>query len=275
MHDLGDVALIFRGTLRRKRLSLLSFALAAGAFHWLVAASFPAIGGTAAVTSVVRTFPAGLRSLLKLAPNLQAGFGVQDYLAFTWMHPLFIGLGAAFVVSRATDGLAGEIERGSIYLLLSRPVRRWTFVTGKALEMVVGAGAIALAGWLGLALGVQALPPALSAALPLQNYLLAALAAWLIFAALGGGAFLLAACFSRTAPSAGLGSAWTLVAFVLDVIPLVAASPLAWLNPWHHYFPQAVVAAGQLDPLGVAVLLAWTAGGIAAAAAIFGHRDLA
>ena len=111
-HDLGDVALIFWGTLRRKRLSLFWFAVAAGAFHWLVAASFPAIGGTEAVTSVVRTFPTGLRSLLKLAPNVQAGFGVGDYLAFTWLHPLFIGLGAAFVVARATDGLAGEIERG-------------------------------------------------------------------------------------------------------------------------------------------------------------------
>jgi hypothetical protein len=62
MHNPGDVVLIFWGTLRRKRLSLLWFALAAGAFHWLVAVSFPAIGGTEAVTSVVRTLPEGLRS---------------------------------------------------------------------------------------------------------------------------------------------------------------------------------------------------------------------
>ena len=270
-HDLGDVALIFWGTLRRKRLSLLWFALAAGAFHWLVAASFPAIGGTEAVTSVVRTFPTGLRSLLKLAPNVQAGFGVGDYLAFTWLHPLFIGLGAAFVVARATDGLAGEIERGSIYLVLSRPVQRWTFVLGKALEMVLGAGVIALAGWLGLVIGVQVLPYTL----PLANYLLAALMAWLIFAALGGGAFFIAACFSRTALTVGLGTAWTLIAFVLDVIPFVAASALGWLNPWHHYFPQAAVATGQIDPFGVAVLLAWAAGGVAAAVFVFDHRDLA
>jgi ABC-2 type transport system permease protein len=269
--DLRAVLLIFRATLRRKRGSLLWFALGAGAFHWLVAVSFPAIGGTEAVTSVVRTFPDGLRTLLKLAPNLQAGFGVQDYLAFTWLHPLFIGLGAAFVVSRASDGLSGEIERGSIYLLLSRPIRRWSIVLGKALEMLLGAGLIALAGLLGLLLGVQAL----AYTLPLANYALVALMAWLIFAALGGGAFLIAACFSRTAPSAGLGTAWTLVSFVLDVIPFFAASPLAWLNPWHYYFPQAIVAGAGSDPLGIAVLLAWALGGIGAAAAVFGRRDLA
>jgi ABC-2 type transport system permease protein len=269
--DLRAVLLIFRATLRRKRTSLFWFALAAGAFHWLVAVSFPAIGGTEAVTGVVRTFPTGLRTLLKLAPNLQAGFGAQDYLAFTWLHPLFIGLGAAFVVSRASDGLSGEVERGSIYLLLSRPMRRWTFVAGKALEMFLGAGLIALGGFLGLLLGVQALPDTL----PLANYARVALLAWLVFAALGGGAFLIAANFSRTARSAGLGAAWTLISFVLDVIPFFGASLLAGLNPWHYYFPQAIVAGEGIDPLGVGVLLAWALGGSAAAAWLFGRRDLA
>jgi ABC-type transport system involved in multi-copper enzyme maturation permease subunit len=144
-------------------------------------------------------------------------------------------------------------------------------VLGKALEMILGAGAIALAGWLGLALGVQALPYTL----PLAGYALAALMAWLIFAALGGGAFLISACFSRTAPAAGLGAAWTLVSFVLDVIPFVAASAIAPLNPWNHYFPQAVIASGRIDPLGTAVLVAWAVAGIAAATWVFGKRDLA
>ena len=271
MHDLGDVALIFWGTLRRKRLSLFWFALSAGAFHWLVAVSFPAIGGMDAVTSVVQTFPEGLRSLLKLAPNLQAGFGVQDYLAFTWIHPLFIGLGSAFVVSRATDGLTAEIERGSIYLVLSRPIRRWTFVLGKVLEMVLGAGVIALAAWVGLVIGVQTLPYAL----PLANYLLAATMAWTLFAALGGGAFLLASLVNRTSLSNAFGAAWTILAFVLDVIPTVAASPIGWLNPWHHYFPQAIVATGQVDPFGFLVLLAWFVTCTSIAIRVFTRRDLA
>ncbi len=271
MHNLGDVGLIFWSTLRRKRFSLFWFALSAGAFHWLVAVSFPAIGGMDAVTSVVRTFPDGLRSLLKLAPNLQAGFGAQDYLAFTWIHPLFIGLGAAFVVSRATEGLTAEIERGSIYLVLSRPVQRWSFVLGKVLEMVLGAGVIALAAWLGLVLGVQTLP----VALPLAHYLLAAGVAWLLFAALGSGAFLIASCFSRTALSNALGAAWTILAFVLDVIPFFANSPLGWINPWRHYFPQEIVATGQVDPFGLIVLFAWLVGGAGAAVVIFDRRDLA
>lgn len=271
MHSLSDAWLIFQGTLHRRWRSLFWFAFAAGAFHWLVAVSFPAIGGEQAATSVIRTFPDGLRTLLKLAPNLQAGFGLQDYLAFTWMHPLFIGLGAAFVVSRATAGLTAEIERGSIYLVLSRPIRRSPFVVGKALEMIFGAAVIAFAGWMGLVIGVQTL----AYQLPLTNYLLAALMAWFTFAALGGGAFLIASGLSRSSLSDAFGAAWTILAFVLDVIPVVASSPIAWANPWRHYFPQQVVATGQIDPVGIVVLWAWTVVGIAGAVWIFGRRDLA
>ncbi|MCA9981086.1 MAG: ABC transporter permease, partial [Anaerolineales bacterium] len=92
---------------------------------------------------VVSTFPDGLRQLLKIAPNLQAGFGLADYLAFTWLHPVFLGLGAALVVGRAADALAGQVETGHVYLVLSRPVPRWALVWGKGLEMVVATAVLA------------------------------------------------------------------------------------------------------------------------------------
>ena len=271
MNNLLAVWQIAGATLRRKRSGLLIFALAAAGFHALVATSFPAIGGAAVVSSVVQTFPPGLRTLLKLAPNLQAGFGLQDYLAFSWFHPVFLGLGSAFVVGRASDALTGSIESGSIYLLLSRPLPRWAFVTGKMAELLLGAGLIALAAWVGLWLGAIS---TLTEPLPFLRYGLVALMAWLLFAALGAGALVISSLASRTAVSSGAGSAWTLLAFVLDVIPAVANSRLAWLNPWHHYFPQAIVATGRVDVMGVAVLVGWVMIGTGVAVWIFGKRDL-
>lgn len=264
--------LVARSTLRRKRGSLLAFAGGAAFFQALVAVSFPAIGGMEVVTSVVQTFPEGLRNLLKLAPNLQAGFGLVDYLAFTWLHPVFLGLGAAFVVSRASDGLAGEIERGGVYLTLSRPVPRWAFVLGKSGEMFIGAGFFVLLSWLGMVLGIAiaGLGP-----LPLGHFFLIALVAWPLFGALGAGALIISSVLSRGGLAGGLGTAWTLIAFVLDVIPSVANSAVAWINPWHHYFPQEIVATGQLPVAGPAVLLAWCVIGSAAAVLLFQRRDLA
>lgn len=268
----SSALLVARSTLRRKWVALAAFAAGGAFFQALVAVSYPAIGGMDTVSSVVQTFPPGLRSLLKLAPNLQAGFGLVDYLAFTWFHPVFLGLGAAFVVSRASDGLAGEIERGGVYLTLSRPVPRWAFVAGKALEMFAGAGVFALVSWLGMVAGVliSGLGP-----LPLDGYLLAALVAWPLFGALGAGALVISAVMSRGGAAGGLGTAWTLIAFVLDVIPGVATSAVAWLNPWHHYFPQEIATSGQLPWPGLLALVAWCVLGTAAAVALFERRDLA
>ena len=278
MRNLAIVGRILRATLRRKWVSLAAFAFGAGFFHAQVALSYPAIGGIETIQSVVGAFPPGLRTLLRIAPNLQAAFGVLDYLAFSWFHPVFLGLGAAFVVSRATDALAGEIDRGSIYLLLSRPLPRWTLVAGKSVEMVLGAGCLALAGWAGQVLGVAlagAEPLAGGQPLPLERFLLIAPLAWGLLAALGAGALVISSVTSRTALAGGLASAWTLAAFVLDVIPAVAESPLAWLNPWHYYFPQEVVATGQMDWVAFGALALWTFLATSVAAVLFGRRDLA
>ncbi len=272
MSNWTAVWLIARSTLRRTAVSLAAFAGGAAFFQALVAVSFPAIGGMETVTSVVQTFPEGLRTLLKLAPNLQAGFALADYLAFSWIHPVFIGLGAAFVVSRAAEGLAGTIENGSIYLTLSRPVPRWAFVLGKALEMFFGIGVFVLCSYVGMVLGVRlaGLGP-----LPLDRFVLVALMAGPLLGAMGSGALAISSLVSRAGLAGGLATAWTLISFVLDVIPAIAQSPLAWLNPWHHYFPQEIVATGSIDLVGLAVLLGWCVAGVAAAVIIFDRRDLA
>lgn len=272
MRNLAIVGRIVRATLRRKWVSLAAFVFSAGFFHAQVALSYPAIGGIATVQSVVGAFPPGLRTLLRIAPNLQAAFGLQDYLAFSWFHPVFLGLGAAFVVARATDALAGEVDRGSIYLVLSRPLPRWTLVAGKSLEMILGAGCMAVAGWAGLAFGVTV---AFGEPQVLARYLPVVPLAWGLFAALGAGAMVISSVTSRTSLAGGLAAAWTLVAFVLDVIPPLAQSPLAWLNPWHYYFPQEVVATGQMDWPALAILALWTLLATGAAAFLFDRRDLA
>lgn len=266
------ILLVALTTLRRKRGSLLALVIAMGLFQYIIAASYPAIGGTTTVESVVQTFPPGLKRLLRIAPNLQAGFGLRDYLALGFFHPVFLGLGSAFVVGRATDALAGEIERGSIYLMLSRPVARWAFVLGKLLELIAGAGALALAAWLGLALGVWT--TTLPQPVPLDRYLVTALVAWGLFAALGSGALAISAWGSRTGVVVGVGTAWTLVSFVLDILPIISESPLAWLNPWHFYDPQAIAATGYVDPRGVFVQLGWVGGATAVALLRWEQRDL-
>lgn len=269
------MARIFWFTLQRNWLSSLIFGFGVGFFHWLVVVSFPAVGGLDAVQSVVQTFPDGLRTLLRIAPNLQAGFGLVEYLALSWFHPVFLGLGSAFVVQRATDAIAGEIESGAVYLTLSRPVLRCSVLLGKALELFLSAGLLCLLGWLGMVIGAQMLPElTIAAQLPFGRYGLVALVAWLLFGALGAGALVVSSLCSRKAVAGGIGSIWAIGAFLLDVIPFVAESPVGWLNPWHHYFPQEIVTSGKVELESLLLLAGWIVAGVAVAGVIFGRRDL-
>jgi len=266
---------IFWFTLQRNWLSLAAFGFGIGFFHWLVVISFPAIGGLNAVQSVVQTFPDGLRTLLRIAPNLQGGFGLVEYLALSWFHPFFLGFGSAFVVQRATNAVAADIETGAIYLTLSRPISRWSLLLGRALELLFSAGLLCLLGWLGQWLGAQLLPEAAAAAsLPFTRYALIAFVAWLLLSALGSGALIVSALCSRKASADGIGATWAIGTFLLDLVPFVAESPIGWLNPWHHYFPQEIITSGSISLASVGLLIGWVVVGTGVAGFIFARRDL-
>lgn len=74
-----------------------------------------------------------------------AGMGgaAMDYsspaieLAF-WNHPLLILTFVLWPISRASAAPAGEIEKGSLDLVLSRPISRSTYLTAQIVTMVIG-----------------------------------------------------------------------------------------------------------------------------------------
>jgi ABC-2 type transport system permease protein len=55
-----------------------------------------------------------------------------------WNHPLIVLTTLAWAVSRGSAGVAGEIERGTIDLTLSRPVGRSTYLASQILFAVLG-----------------------------------------------------------------------------------------------------------------------------------------
>lgn len=271
MRDLCSAWQIAWSTLQRRRGSLLTFAAIAATFHFITAVSLELIGGLDSVESTLKSFSPSLRQLLKISPDLQAAYSLQAHLAYTWMHPFFIGLCAAFVVGRSADALAGDIESGSIYLVLSRPVPRWTLVLGRVGETGIGLAIILLMSVLGLSIGVEV---AGLGSLPLGRYAVLAATAWCLFMALSAVALVVSSAASRTGIAVAVGTIWTLVTYVLDILPLTVDSPFAWLNPWHHYFPPGTIAADSTQWAGVMILLCWIVAGTSAAMAFFGRRDL-
>lgn len=271
MHDLRAAWQITWSTLQQRRGSLLTFAGIAAAFHFITAVALPLVGGMESVQSTLKSYSPGIQQLLKISPGLQAEYGLQDHFAITWLHPFFIGLCAIFVVGRSAEALARDIESGAVYLVLSRPIPRSTLVLGRVGEVGVGLAVILLMSWLGLVIGVElaGLEP-----LPVDRYAVLVLTAWCLFMALSAVALIVSSSASRTSVAVAIGTIWTLVTYVLDVVPVTAESPLARLNPWHHYFPPTIIAGDSMGWSGLVILLAWTIAGTLTAMTLFGRRDL-
>jgi ABC-2 type transport system permease protein len=65
-----------------------------------------------------------------------------------WNHPFIIGTVLGWAIARGSAAVAGEIDRGTMDLTLSRPVSRTTYLTAQILATILGllclAGALAL-----------------------------------------------------------------------------------------------------------------------------------
>jgi ABC-type transport system involved in multi-copper enzyme maturation permease subunit len=272
INSLRAAWLITWATVQRRRSSTLTFAGIAAAFHFITAMALDLVGGMDSVQSDIKSYSPGIQQLLKIPPELQAAYSEQIHFALTWLHPFFIGLCAIFVVGRSAEALAKDVETGSVYLVLSRPIPRWALVLGRVGEVAIGLAVILLLSWMGLTVGVwlAGLEP-----LPIAPYAMLVLTAWCLFMALSALALIISSVASRTGIAIAIGTVWTLVTYVLDVIPQTAQSPLAWLNPWHHYFPPFIIAGESAGPMGLLILLGWTVAATLVAMALFAKRDLA
>jgi len=271
MADWRRILRLARFSLRRNRTGTLAFALSLGLFQATLIWGYGFIGGGATVSTVVDTLSPELRRALKIVPSLQGGFGPREYIALGLYHPVYLGLGAAYVVSRAAEGLAGSVERGTAWLILARPVSRAALVAGEALALSLGAALVVGCGLGGLLLGIATTP--LGENLPLGGYALAAAASWLLLVALGMLALLAAAARSQASAAAGLGSALALGGFVLDLLPWTGGPPLALINPWHWYDPPALIERGWSWPDAAMLALIGLAA-FAGAVAVWRRRAL-
>jgi ABC-2 type transport system permease protein len=117
--------------------------------------------------------------LLNLLPNfIQPMIGIdmaklaspagQLSILFTHLVTLLVCVGWA--VGRGSDSISGEIGRGTMDLILSLPVWRFSVMAVPAVVATVGAAVLALSVWLGMAIGLLCVrfpnPPSLGQFLP-------------------------------------------------------------------------------------------------------------
>jgi len=204
----------------------------------------------------VRDFLAAL-----LGIDIEGEITAQLMQAFVWVHPTVLTLLWANETMFCTRFPAGEIDRGTIDVLLGLPVSRRAIYLCETIGWLIGGALMLGAGAIGYAIG--------SLAMPLENRLEWALV-WLIlfnlfclYIAVGGVAFLISSLSERRARAVSTIFAIVLASFLLNFLAQFwsPAQSFAFLSVIEYYQPANILKTGSLAFGDIAVLLA--VGGVA------------
>ena len=260
---------LVRQTLRWQRVRLVAVVLAGVGWGILIPVIYTAfsdvfrdMANSGAIPSELMNFGSGSLFTLPGAITL----GVQ--------HPLAIAMIAIFAVGGAATAVAGERARGTLEVLLARPISRLTLYWSILLALLV-AVLIVLAAILG-GMVTGAAIQGVSDELDLGQMPLVALNGFGLWAAFTTFALAASVSFDRPGPAIGIALAYLLVNYFLEILGSLWADA-AWLQEYslfHHFDPGAILT-GDASTSDLAIVFVAALVPIIYAVIVWPRRDLA
>jgi ABC-2 type transport system permease protein len=252
---------------QRSRVALVCVALAVWAF--LMPVIYATFGRELAVLLDTGIIPDTFLRLMGADP-----FSLDGAVALGWVHPIGIGMLVIFPVGLGAAAIAGERQRGTLEVLLSRPLSRRALFATHLVTLVLIAALTTVAALAGTVLGAAAY--GVAGELDAGALAFLALNTVALLAALAAISLAASASFDRMAAPIGIGIAVLLLGYVLEILGTLWPDA-AFLQPFSpfHYLSPLDVLGGRGNPSDIAVLA-----GIAAVATAYGlwrfpRRDLA
>lgn len=253
------------------------------AHRWRVALVTVALAAWGALLPIIfDAFGEQFQALMDsgVIPSQFAQFGGGDIFSLTgsvalgFVHPIAVGLVLVFAVGFAGSAIAGERQRGTLEVLLARPVsRRGLYLTVLATSTLFVGIAVA-----GLTIGTFVATAAVGRLdeLGARNLPLLWLNASLLFIAFAAISLAASVSFDRLTPALGLSLAFVLVSYFLDTVGQLWPDA-AFLQTYSlvHYLDVRGALSGLPDPTDFVVLGTVIGLAVAYALAVFPRRDLA
>ena len=228
------------------------------------------------ISSAWRQIPF-VRHMLKglLGAELADRFKPDILVSFAWIHPVILALLWAHAIAFCTRVPAGEVDRGTIDILLGLPVSRWQLYLSDTLAWLVSGSVVVLMVLAGNLLGVALLKKGL----PMQSRAVPMLIVNLfgLYVMVGSLTWLMSSLSNRRGRAIAVVLAMVLCSFLLNYLAEFwhPAQSISFLSVLHYYQPAIILAklvwpASDLLTLLVLAGMFWIAGGI-----VFIRRDLA
>lgn len=203
----------------------------------------------------VREFLAAL-----LGISIEGEITAQLMQAFVWVHPVVLALLWAHEILVCTRFPAGEIDRGTVDMLLALPVSRRRIYGCETLGWLASGACLLLAAGLGYAVGSQAMAPELRP--PPASIVLVLFNLFSVYVAVGGPAFLVSSFSERRGRAVFAIFALLLASFLISVLAQFwdPARRLAFLSVLDYYQPAMILRSGAI-PWGD-ILTLWAVGAL-------------
>ena len=262
------VRTLLRHHWRQHRLPLIPMAIGLALFEFLMTRLAPAPHEVSWMATMIAQMPP---QLIALAGG-PAAFGTPaGVLSIGYEHPFFFLLLSAWVIRVPSAALAGEIGRGTMDLVASRPITRWQHIAAASLFTVAGVGILIGAAWLSTTLGLAIRP------LGVTGFTLLPLAAmaWLLFTAWALVSLLISVSQREAGPAIAWATGILATSFVLEYLSRLW-KPIASLRPlslFAYYQPHQIINVGVTTHDLIRLILVCVAT-LLPAVVLFRRRDL-
>jgi ABC-2 type transport system permease protein len=262
-------------------LTLFLHTLRSNALRLVVIAAAMAAWG-ALMPLIYAQFGSQFRDMMNsgLIPKQLAEFGGGDLfslpgaIAIGFIHPIALILSSVFAVGFATAAIAGERQRGTLEVLLARPIpRRVVYFTLLICALIFVA--VVMFAFLAGAF-VSATANGVIGEIPADRLALVWLNGVLLFGAIAAIGLATSVSFDRLSPALGITLAVVLVSYFLQILGSLwpDAKGLQPYSLFHYLDPKADLTAA-INYFNFGLLAAVAAIAIVAALVIFPRRDLA
>lgn len=225
-----------------------------------------------------------METLGRLPPQLVAGlfggvFGglqpIDIWLMTLLVHPLMLTLFSVAMIAIALKSLVGEIDRGTIDILLSCPLARWQLVLATSLVLVGVLVGLLVVVWWSMRLGLWLAEVPTPASLPAFRWVIVNLGC--VFLSVAAVSLLIASTTSDQGRALGRSLAFVVLSFFINLLAGLWQK-IAWIDVvsiFHYYQPRPIIAGGGPRPSDLAVLLGVAAIAWTVAIVHFERRDIA
>lgn len=169
-----------------------------------------------------------------------------DMMSISYVHPLVLTMLCVWALGRAANAIAGEIDRGTMELLLAQPIRRSQIIVAHLSVDAIVFPALCVMLWLGTYcgtwwMGLQALPNGRID--PLRFVPALPFVFGLLFS-VSGVTMAISALGRSRARVWGWAITLFLSMFLINVLGQMWPETLGWLRPFtvfYHYRPQLMI----------------------------------